>query len=74
MMTYLWWYDGELDSAQKVLTLNAEGPSMDGSGKIVKYKDVIEVKSDDHRIMTSQMQGEDGVWREMMRCEYHRTN
>jgi hypothetical protein len=32
-----------------VLTLNAEGPSMAGDGKMAKYKDVIELKSDYQR-------------------------
>jgi uncharacterized protein DUF1579 len=27
MMSYLWVYDGSLDAEEKVLTLNAEGPS-----------------------------------------------
>ena len=36
MMTHLWIYDGELDTAGKVLTLNAEGPSMLGGGSIAK--------------------------------------
>src|SRR5687767_12511913 len=32
MMTHLWVYDGELDSNEKILTLNSEGPSMAGGG------------------------------------------
>ena len=44
MMTYLWVYDGALDAAQKVLTLEAEGPSMTGDGQMAKYKDVIELQ------------------------------
>ena len=32
MMTHLWIYDGALDAAGKVLTLDAEGPSFAGDG------------------------------------------
>jgi hypothetical protein len=39
MMTFLWLYDGELDAAQKVLKLDAEGPSFAGEGKMAKYVD-----------------------------------
>src|SRR5262245_3665942 len=38
MMTHLWVYEGGLDAAGKVLTLNAEGPSMSGNGKMAKYQ------------------------------------
>ena len=62
MMTNLWVYDGSLDASQKVLTLDTEGPGMTGDGKIVKYQDVIEFKSDDQRTLTSRVQGEDGEW------------
>ena len=34
MMTYLWVYEGTLDATEKVLTLNAEGPSMGTEGKL----------------------------------------
>jgi hypothetical protein len=72
MMTHLWIYDGELDAAERVLTLNAEGPSMAGDGKMAKYKDVIEVKSDDHRVLTSHVLGDDGNWQHFMTANYRR--
>jgi hypothetical protein len=72
MMIYLWVYDGLLDAAEKMLTLNAEGPSCAGDGKFAKYKDVIEVKSDDQRVLTSHMLGDDGKWHAFMRANYRR--
>lgn len=72
MMTHLWLYDGSLDAGEKVLTLNSEGPGMSGDGKLAKYKDVIEFKSDDHRVLTSHMQGEDGSWQSFMTAHYLR--
>ncbi|MBD2434815.1 MULTISPECIES: DUF1579 domain-containing protein [Fischerella] len=72
MMTYLWVYDGEMDTAEKVLTLNADGPDMTGEGKIAKYKDVIEFKSDDHRLLTSHVLGDDGQWHKFMTTDYRR--
>lgn len=53
MMFYLWVYDGALDGGERVLTLEAEGPDMAIEGKMARYKDVIEFKSDDHRVLTS---------------------
>jgi len=73
MMTHLWVYDGELDASEKVLTLNAEGPSMKDPTARMKYKDVIEFKSDDHRVLTSHMLGEDGKWTQFMTAHYRRT-
>jgi hypothetical protein len=72
MMTHLWIYDGELDATGKILTLNSEGPDMSGEGKMVKYRDVIELKSDDHRVLTSHMLGEDGQWNQFMTAHYRR--
>ncbi|MGH8727713.1 MAG: DUF1579 domain-containing protein, partial [Burkholderiales bacterium] len=72
MMTYLWVYDGGLDAAGKVLTLNAEGPDMAVEGKMAKYKDVIEWKSDDHRVLTSHVLGDDGKWNQFMTANYRR--
>jgi hypothetical protein len=72
MMTYLWIYDGALDAAGKVLTLDAEGPSFSGDGQMAKYQDIIELRSDDHRVLRSQMLGDDGQWYGFMTAHYRR--
>ena len=73
MMTHLWVYDGALDATGKILTLETEGPNMSAAdGKMTRYRDVIELKSDDHRVLTSHMLGEDGEWHEFMTAHYRR--
>jgi hypothetical protein len=77
MMTWMWIYEGSLDAAQKVLTLNSEGPQFtpEGNvveGKLAKYRDVIEFKSDDHRVLTSHVLGDDGTWSQFMEAHYRR--
>ena len=58
--------------AGTVLTLHAEGPHMAAEGKMAKYKDVIELKSHDHRVLTSHMLGDDGEWHGIMVAHYRR--
>jgi hypothetical protein len=70
MMTHLWVYDGLLDAAGSVLTLNTEGPNMEG--KLTKFQDMIEFRSDDHRVLTSHMLGDDGKWNGFMTAHYRR--
>jgi hypothetical protein len=72
MMTHLWVYNGELEAAGKVLTLHAEGPHMTDAGKAAQYKDVVEFASDDHRVLTSHMLGDDGEWHGFMSAHYRR--
>lgn len=72
MMTRLWIYDGELDPSGRVLTLNAEGPSFTGEGKMAKYQDIIEIKSSDHRVLTSRSLGDDGKWTQFMTAHYRK--
>jgi Protein of unknown function (DUF1579) len=77
MMTHMWLYDGEVDSSGKILTLNSEGPDMSpgaAPGKLAKYKDVIEIKAADYRILTSHRLGDDGKWQQFMTAHYRRTN
>jgi hypothetical protein len=71
-MAYLWIYDGSLDVSEKVLTLDSEGPNFAAEGKLGKFKDVIEFKSDDHRVLTSHMLSDEGTWRQFMTANYHR--
>jgi hypothetical protein len=73
MMTHLWVYDGTLNDDGTSLVLDTEGPSMAGDGKMAKYQDVIELKSDDHRILWSQVLGADGKWRRFMTTNYRRS-
>jgi hypothetical protein len=72
MMTYLWVYDGELDAAERVLTLNSSGPAMTGEEKMAKYRDAIEFKSNDRRVLTSHVLGDDGQWHKFMTVNYQR--
>jgi hypothetical protein len=72
MMTNMWVYEGELDAAGKVLTLDAEGPSFADPTKTAKYKDAIEIKNPDYRVLTSRYLGDDGQWHQFMTAHYRR--
>ncbi len=71
MMTHLWIYDGSLTDDGRTLALDAEGPAFSGEG-LAKYQDRIEFVDDDHRILTSQVQAEDGQWHRFMTAHYRR--
>jgi hypothetical protein len=71
MMTHMWIYEGRLDPAGNVLTLDAEGPAYTGEG-MTKYRDTIEFQNDDHRVQTSSYQRGDDGWHPFMTTHYHR--
>jgi hypothetical protein len=71
MMASLWVYDGTLDEKSGRLTLDTEGPSFSGDGTLSQYRDVIEFRSDDHRVHTSQV-NTGGKWQQFMTMEYRR--
>jgi hypothetical protein len=56
-----------------VLTLEAEGPSMSGEG-MAKYRDVIEFRNDDERLLRSYVLTENGEWHEFMNATYRRAS
>ena len=72
MMSFMWIYEGTLDATGRILTLETQGPSFSGDGTLAPYRDIIEIKSPDHRILTSSTPGEDGAFKEFMRMDYHR--
>lgn len=72
MMANLWVYEGSLDESEKVLTLETEGPGPDG--KLVKVKEVIEIKSENERSFTSFMPGASGQLEMIMSAKYTRAN
>jgi hypothetical protein len=71
MMMHLWLYNGSLDATGKVLNLDTEGPNFTQNG-MAKYKDSIEFIDDNHRVMTSQILGDDGNWLLFMTAHYQR--
>lgn len=72
MMTNMWVYDGVLDAAGRVLTLDTEGPSFTAPGKTSKYKDTIELLDDGGRLLKSTFLGDDGQWHHFMTATYRR--
>lgn len=71
-MTHLWPYDGQLDAARKVLTLDSEGPSFADDGTMAKYQDIITVVDQDQYLLASQYQNADGSWMPFMTAKYIR--
>jgi hypothetical protein len=62
MTSYLWKYEGTVNPAGDILTLETEGPNPHAPDKTAKYREVTEFKSKDHRVFTSSCLGEDGKW------------
>lgn len=72
MTSYLWSYEGTLDEESKVLTLLTEGPSPAGPDKLAKFRETIEIKSEDHKVFTSAIQTDDGEWMTFATIHYRR--
>jgi hypothetical protein len=71
-MSYLWTYDGSLDAARKVLTLESRGPDWNDPSKTMLYRDSIELVDDDHKIQRSSAQNSDGTWTTFLTARYRR--
>lgn len=72
MMSWPWVYAGHLDAAQRVLTLESEGPDFSGLGGLATYRDAIEWLSDDHRVLSSRVRAADGSWSESFMTAHYR--
>lgn len=72
MMPGMFFYEGQLDAAKKVLTLDTEGPSFTGDGTTARYQDVITIMSKDERTLHSQTLQPDGSWKRFMTATYRR--
>ncbi|MGC4055176.1 MAG: DUF1579 domain-containing protein [Paludibaculum sp.] len=73
MMTHLWVYDGVLNEAGTILTLESRGPAMKDQSQLALYRDVLEIVNDDHRTLTSHHLDDEGNWHAFMLANYRRT-
>ncbi len=71
MMANMFVYDGQLDEAGEILTLETLGPDMKGQGRDTRYRDIIQMANPDERTMTSLMLT-DGEWTEIMKTTFRR--
>ena len=55
-------YEGTVDAAGNTLTLEGEIPHPYDAVKMVKVREVIELKSADEKVVTTSLQGDDGNW------------
>jgi hypothetical protein len=72
MYNHMWKYEGTLDESEKVLTLMTEGPSFTNPKETAKYKEVLEMKDQDHKVFSSYVQGEGGEWIKFVTVESKR--
>jgi hypothetical protein len=72
MSSHLWHYEGTVDAAGRILTLETEGPQPDVPGKNVPFREVTEFKSDDHRVFTSSRLNADGKWATLVTIHFRR--
>ena len=71
-MTTFFTYEGQLDSARKILTLDTVGPDFADPTKTAHYQDIIEMVDENTKIFRSQGLNEDGSWTEFMRSMHTR--
>ena len=72
MQNHMWKYEGTVDEAGKVLTLETEGPNPMLGGKVTRFRETMELKGKDERVFTSSMMGPDGKWVRFMTVNYKR--
>lgn len=71
-MPMMWIYDGALDAAGEVLTLDCDGPDFTDPTRTLKYQDIVELTPDGRRLLRSRVQDTEGNWQQIMSAEYRR--
>lgn len=72
MATHLWIYDGHLDAAERVLTLETVGITPMNPDKTTVFKDITEFVSNDERKFHTMMKKEDGTWYQLVSMTFKR--
>ncbi len=72
LSSHLWRYEGTLDPAGNTLTLETEGPCPMAPEKLTRFREVLQLKGKDHKVMTASVLGEDGKWAPVMTCNSRR--
>ncbi len=72
MTGQLWKYEGTVAPGSNALTLESEGTCPMNPGKLMKFREVVELKDKDHKVFTSSILGDDGKWMTMMTSKAHR--
>jgi hypothetical protein len=70
MMGFIWVYEGSRKG--DVLTLDCKGPSFKGDGSMADYQDIMEIKSENEYVLTSQTKDEGGSWKKFMSMTFTR--
>jgi hypothetical protein len=66
-------YRGTLDKSGAVLTLESEGPCPQEGGKVMKFKELIELKGPGQKVFTSARE-KDGKWIQHLKITSRRKN
>ena len=72
IQTYKWRHTGSLDESGRVLTLETEGPFMGDPDNPTRFREIIELVDDDHRVLRSVILVPGEGWFEFARAEYRR--
>ncbi len=70
MGTHLWVYDGQREGDR--LLLESVGPSFSGDGAMARYRDEIELVSEDERVLRAFVEDGKGGWTPIMQMRYRR--
>lgn len=73
VMASMFVYEGALDEAGWVLTLDTTGPSFKDPTRQVRYQDIVELREDGSRVLRSRCE-EEGAWHEFMQGTYRRAD